>query len=232
MDESKPKLGPFKRAVAEATKRAGDRKIEEEGYVLHQYPDYDTYKEVQVAGNKAKLRMQFVKESHVAILSDYLEKQVGQVKFGICHGTRRGAEQEWFRKHLSGNPEIIGTEISDTADQFPHTIQWDFHEVNPDWSGRADFVYSNSWDHAYKPEVAFGAWIESLRPGGLMLLDYTKGQTPEAANALDPFGVTYERLNAMLVESFSDKGSLLEPINTRKINKEYKANVVVFKKAN
>lgn len=224
------KLGKFKQAIVDAKARAGDEKIAEDGFVLYQYPDYDTYKEVQVAGNKAKLGAQFVKQSHVKILSDYLKQRLGTVGFGICQGTRRGAEQAWFREELGGSAEVIGTEISDTASQFPNTVQWDFHDINPDWSGRADFVYSNSWDHAFDPAKAFGAWIDALRPGGLMLLDYTKGQSPEAANPLDPFGIALPRLVALIEENFSDHGQLLPGLDTRKTNKEYRAITVVFQK--
>ncbi len=227
-DETKP--GPYKRAVLAAQERAGDRKLEGEGYVLHQYPDYDTYRDVQVAGNKAKLKMQFVKESHIRILSEHLTSLLGEIRFGICHGTRRGAEQAWFRAHLAGTPEIIGTEISDTASDFPDTVQWDFHDPNPDWAGRADFVYSNSWDHAFDPGRAFAAWLEAMRPGGLMLLDYTKGQTPEAANALDPFGTTLEALTDLLAEKFGDRTRLCPVLDTRKTNKEYRAQVVILEK--
>lgn len=224
------KLGKFKQAVLDAQTRAGEKKIAEDGFVLYQYPDYDTYREVQTAGNKAKLRAQFVKQSHVKILSDYLAQQLGAVSFGICQGTRRGAEQAWFRDELGEGAEVIGTEISDTASQFPHTVQWDFHDTNPEWSGRADFVYSNSWDHAFDPTKAFGAWIDALRPGGLMLLDYTKGQSPEAANPLDPFGVALPRLVSLLEENFGGLGQLLPGIDTRKTNKEYRAITVVFQK--
>jgi hypothetical protein len=63
-----------------------------------------------------------------------------------------------------------------------------------------------------------------------MLIDYTKGQTPEAANALDPFNVTYEGLIARL-ERLSDRGRLLPPVDTRKTNREYRARVVIFEKA-
>ncbi len=231
MSDDKKKIGPYKRAVLEATERAGAKRKEGDGVVLFEYPDYDSYKDVQVAGNKAKLRMQFVKESHIKILADYVTKALGDVGFGLCHGTRRGAEQSWFRAHLPGEPEVIGTEISDTASDFPHTVQWDFHDTNPDWESRADFVYSNSWDHAFDPEKAFGAWIEALRPGGLMLLDYTKGQSPDAANALDPFGITLRRLRGMLTDRFSSQGVVIDTIDTRQVNKEYRARVVVFQKS-
>ena len=219
-------LGPHKRAVRAAEARAGAVREEGPGYVLHRYPDYATYRDVQVAGNKAKLGKQYVKKSHIALLAEHLRGALGEIRFGLCHGTRRGAEQAWFRAHLPG-ADVIGTEISDTAADFPHTVRWDFHEPNPDWAGRADFVYSNSWDHAYDPDKAFSAWIDALRPGGLMLLDHTKGQLPGAASALDPFGVTYEGLIARLA-AHSARGRLREAIDTRKINREYRARVVIF----
>lgn len=227
---TKEKLGPYKRAMLEAQEKAGDAKVENDGFVLHQYPDRETYREVQIAGNKAKLRMQFVKESHIRILSEYINEQMRQTAFGICHGTRRGAEQAWFRQYLLGNPNIIGTEISDTAHQFPNTVQWDFHEVNPDWSERADFVYSNSWDHACEPEAAFGAWFGSLRQGGRLFLDYTKGQSRDAANALDPFGIDYDALIFLLGKLFGNRATILQTIDTRRTNKEYRARIIVLEK--
>ncbi|MFT6932561.1 MAG: hypothetical protein ACJAXT_001258 [Paracoccaceae bacterium] len=229
-NDEKKELGPYKRAVLEATERAGAIKREDDGMVLFEFPNYESYRDVQVTGNKSKLRMQFVKESHIKILADYVNDTVGEISFGLCHGTRRGAEQSWFRTHLTGRPNVIGTEISDTATEFPHTVQWDFHDKNPDWDGNCDFVYSNSWDHAFDPVKAFGAWIDALKPGGLMLLDYTKGQSPDDANALDPFGITYEKLLTMLKTNFDTAGYLLEKIDTRKTNKEYRALVVVFQK--
>ncbi len=228
MADKNTQPGLFKRAVADAERLAGGEMITGDGYALYRYPDYETYKAVQTAGNKAKIKRQFVRESHIATLADAVSKQLGPVRFGLCHGTRRGAEQAWFTSHLPGNPEVIGTEISDTATSFPNTVQWDFHDDNPDWRDRADFVYSNSWDHAFDPPRAFRAWINSLRPGGLLLLDHTKDQTPETSNALDAFGITFEGLEQMLRDQFSDLGELLPVIDTRRTNPEYRARVVVF----
>ena len=221
--------GLFKRAAREADEMAAGVKEQGEGYALYRYPSYEAYKAVQTAGNKAKLKRQFVKESHIAALSDYLSAR-GEVRFGLCHGTRRGAEQAWFRAHLPGTPEVIGTEISDTATDFPHTVQWDFHDANPDWTGRADFVYSNSWDHAFDPEKAFSAWIDTLAPGGVMMLDHTRDQTPETSNALDPFGASLDHLTGLLARLLEGRGRLLEPLDFRKTNKEYRAVVVIAEK--
>jgi hypothetical protein len=224
------KEGVFKRAAREAAELANGQARVEEGLTLYEYPDYQTYRAVQTAGNKAKLKRQFVKESHVLILAKAIDAAIGPVRFGLCHGTRRGLEQAWFSAHLAGNPHVLGTEISDTATQFPNTVQWDFHDSNPEWLGRADFVYSNSWDHAFDPARAFSTWVECLRPGGWMLLDHSRGQTPESANALDPFGVNYERLVAMLENQFEGVARLMPVIDTRKTNPEYKVRTVVLQK--
>lgn len=230
MDSESIGEGLFKRAARAAAELAKGTQHSEDGLSLYQYPDYDTYREVQTAGNKAKLNKQFVKESHIAILAAAIDAAIGPVQFGLCHGTRRGREQAWFTARLNGNPHVLGTEISDTATQFANTVQWDFHDSNPDWAGKADFVYSNSWDHAFEPRRAFSSWMESLRPGGWLLLDHTRGHGPDSANALDPFGVTFDRLTAMLQEQFAGTARLLPVIDTRETNTEYRARVVVLEK--
>ena len=91
---------------------------------------------------------------------------------------------------------------------------------------------SNVIEHLDAPTVQ--ALIQrahtALRPGGLLLIDYTKGQSPEAANPLDPFGITLPRLVTLLEENFGEVGRLLPGLDTRKTNKEYRAITVVFQK--
>ena len=107
--------------------------ITQSGFELYQYTkpdgtfDYERYREVQTAGNKAKLGQVWAREENIAFLSEYIVKHLGPVKFGLCHGTRQGKEQEWFKKYLTCG--ILGTEISDNARSFPDTTLWDFHEV-------------------------------------------------------------------------------------------------------
>jgi hypothetical protein len=216
-------------AKRQAKKLANAKVTRKDGYILHEYPDYDTYKMVQVTGNKAKLGMQHVKESHIAVLAEHLNKSGVKVTFGLCHGTRQGREQAWFRKHLKGRVNVIGTEISDTADQFPHTVQWDFHDPNPEWEGKANLVYSNSWDHAYDPVKAFGNWIDMLKSDGVIMLDYTAGHAPRAASPLDPFGITLEALVEMLGREFGDKGEVVDVLNCTD-NPDYRAQTVVFRR--
>jgi len=108
------------------------------------------------------------KGKNIEFLSRYIRNLIVSPIFGICHGTRRGKEQEWYAKYLDCN--VIGTEISDTAEQFPNTIQWDFHMVKPEWRNSVDFIYSNSFDHSYNPEEGLTSWMSCLKREGYALL--------------------------------------------------------------
>lgn len=151
--------------------------------------DYERYKIVQEEGNKNKIDLVWAVEENIQFLSQYLKENLDTIKFGLCHGTRRGKEQEWFKKYLGGqNIEVIGTEISETATDFPDTIQWDFHEVKPEWLDSVDFIYSNSFDHSYDPIKCLNAWMSCVRKGGLCLIEHTNHHDSDSSRELDPFG--------------------------------------------
>lgn len=160
--------------------------------------DLDLYRALQTAANRMKIDSQWVPEAHIALLSRYMLDQGALPVRGICHGTRRGNEQMWFRQHLGPQAQVFGTEISDTATAFPFTIQWDFHDVDPAWLGAMDLVYSNSWDHAHDPERAFAGWAACLAPGGFLLLDHGWNHQPGRVSPMDPFGISEAGLCAML----------------------------------
>ena len=137
--------------------------------------------------NKQKIDNVWVLEENIAFLADYIRNSNTDVpQFGICHGTRRGKEQEWFSKYLGC--KVIGTEISDTAENFPNTLQWDFHETKAEWIDAVDFVYSNSFDHSYDPEECLNAWMSCVKSGGICIIEHTSKHSPLSANQLDPFG--------------------------------------------
>lgn len=191
--------------------------------------DLDLYRQLQTEANKMKIENQWVPEAHIRLLAEYLLARGAQVGTGICHGTRRGNEQAWFRRHLGGGARVIGTEISDSAAQFPDTIQWDFHEVDPAWIGATDLIYSNSWDHSYDPELAFGQWISCLSEGGHLLLDHSAGHEPGRANAMDPFGITEDGLVKMLDRIGAGIGGVAEVIDGAR-HKALPIRTVVFQR--
>ena len=158
--------------------------------------DYENYKKTQTEGNVAKIDEVFEIEENVKMLSDFLKKNLANIEFGICHGTRRGKEQEWFRKYLGVN--VIGTEISETATKFPNTIQWDFHEIKDEWIKKVDFIYSNSLDHSYDPGFCLQQWFRCLKKGGYCIINGSSANNPKFVNKLDLFGFTKEGITNMI----------------------------------
>ena len=167
-----------------------------EKFVLFEYWDnegkfdYEKYRNIQIEGNHQKINKVWVIRENIDFLSDYLRKNLQDVSRGICHGTRRGYEQLWFRENLEC--DVIGTEISDTASQFPYTIQWDFHDIKSEWIEAFDFIYSNSLDHSYNPQMCIQNWMKCLNKNGICIIEHTSLHSPEGATLLDPFGATIE----------------------------------------
>jgi hypothetical protein len=174
--------------------------------------DYAEYRRVQEKANRRKIDRVFASRVGIALVSGYLRARLGgKINFGLCHGTRRGLEQAWFKDCLGC--EVIGTEISNTATQFPDTIQWDFHEVKPEWVGAVDFIYSNSWDHSFDPERCFTAWTSCLRVGGLMILEHSNQHDPTSVNKVDPFGIERDALSVLLNQIGGDAFSVRDVVS-------------------
>lgn len=154
---------------------------------LHTYKGYTDYRETQTKANHAKLKCSWVRPETIDLVCAAVLKACPVPKFGLCHGTRRGVEQELFIERL--NCQVIGTEISDTAEKFPHTIQWDFHIVKDEWLVACDFVYSNSLDHSYNPIGALQKWISCLNYTGILAIEWTDkiGKRVKRSTAVDPF---------------------------------------------
>ena len=181
----------------------------------HEYVSYKEYVDEQTLWNKRKLGMVWVSEISMKVVAEHIKKHLPDAKFGICHGTRRGAEQKWLREMLG--IEVIGTEISDTASQFPHTIQWDFHDVKTEWAAAVDFIYSNSLDHSCNPQLAMGQWMSCLRPGGLCFIDWDGIDHADShVNSLDCFGAS---TGEMMV--FLSKFATVEEITVEDGRKEH-----------
>ena len=158
---------------------------------LIKYKSYSEYKKAQIAANQRKLKNVYVNETVIQFICGFLSEHKGDIKFGLCHGTRRGVEQQLFKKYL--NCKVLGTEISTTAKQFPDTIEWDFHDVKPEWVNACDFIYTNSLDHAMDPHKAVKSWLSCLSSGGYLIIEWaeTVRKRPKQAKKSDPFMAEY-----------------------------------------
>ena len=158
------------------------------------YPSYELYRQAQVEVNRTKLGEVWAVRAELKLVADYVRSHVPWAAFGICHGARNGFEVGVLRELLG--IEVIGTDISPSARDFPHLVEWDFHEPNPEWAGRVDFVYSNSWDHSYDFDRCFTVWIESLRAGGKCFLQWTRLHSEEGVHGADCLGLSLAELEA------------------------------------
>lgn len=163
-------------------------------YIKHK--SYDEYVEQQTITNKAKINNVWVVPSNMRNIKEYCDKHNIEVNNILCHGTRNGAELQYFQSNFP-NAGILGTDISDTASQFKNTIQWDFHNVNENWVNQFDVVYTNSWDHAYDFEKALNAWVGQLTENGRLFLDWND-DTSKPFSKADCFGCSKEELIKMV----------------------------------
>lgn len=187
--------------------------------------DYDYYRRVQVAGNALKIEHIFADQETISFIADYLTGALGPVKRGLCHGTRNGAEQRWFKEALGA--DVIGTDIAPTATDYPDSVMWDFHEQNSEWVGQFDFVYTNAHDHAYDPEKAFNAWFDQLRPGGALIIEHSSKHLVNPRE-LDPFGVVAEVMPFLVLKWSKGRFAvmdILEPVQKKTNNS---AHPIIF----
>ncbi|HEX4240753.1 MAG TPA: hypothetical protein VHZ53_05030 [Steroidobacteraceae bacterium] len=186
--------------------------VEQRGYRLASWAGADgrvdvaAYTREQERGNRAKISQVWTNEANLRSLARWLKERGIGPKFVLCHGTRNGFEQRIFNEEFGC--EIIGTEISSTAAQFPMTVQADFHERRAEWAGRADVVYSNSLDHAYDPSKALNAWADCVRDGGVIVLEKASDSDPRGVSDLDPFGIALPNLLLFIMDSLGESASL------------------------
>ena len=140
---------------------------------LYKHKNYDEYYKAQILKNKHKLKTIYVKGDEIVLLTRHIKKNILDPKFGICHGVRNGWEVQQLRKRLG--VKVIGTEISPTATKFPHTIEWDFHKIKDEWVDNIDFIYSNSFDHSYKPEMCLDQWMRCIKKSGICYIHWHGG---------------------------------------------------------
>ena len=161
---------------------------------IYKYESYDAYIAEQKKINKSKKGWVYVKEVTIKNISSECPFAT-QI---LCHGTRAGAEQKYFKKYLP-NAEIIGTEIGDNALEYGMTIQHDFNKQLPEFINRFDIVYSNSFDHTITPEETLDIWKNQLNDNGKLFLEFNeRDSVPNYAP--DPVCATNREIEKLLIQ--------------------------------
>jgi len=159
---------------------------------LYKYGSYDDYVKAQTEANKRKIKRVWAKDE----VLDRIVPLVSDPKFILCHGTRNGGEMKMLLERYP-NASIVGTEISETANQFEHTIQHDFHEVRDEWIGKCDIIYTNSFDHAYNPTKALTTWREQLAKDGILFIELPLGADNKSSRS-DPLEIHDAEFRALI----------------------------------
>lgn len=161
---------------------------------LYKHKDYKEYVKNQTTTNVGKLNNVWANNKDIGLLSKHITKNISDIKFGICHGVRNAWEVQQLRRSLK--IDVIGTEISYTALQFENTIQWDFHDVKDEWVGSVDFIYSNSLDHSYDPEMCLGKWMSCIKKEGICYIHWSRS-SEGLLNSADCFSATSDEYRKM-----------------------------------
>lgn len=165
---------------------------------FHPYSSPTEYIEAQKrrAADRLAHNVVWVSEQAIAAMVDFIRAHRPDARFCLCHGASSGTEQRLVKKRL--NISVLGTELLADCAQFPDTIQWDFHEIKPEWLGAVDFIYSNALDHSPTPDVALRQWLRCLAPGGFCFIDWSEGHSDAHVTAVDCFGASVAEMREWL----------------------------------
>lgn len=167
---------------------------------LNTFKNYQDYAHAQETMNKVKLDYVWVDEHELESICTLFQKQKKTIKNGICHGVRNGWEVIFFREKLKA--DVFGTEISETAKNYPHMIQWDFHKIKPEWIHNFDFIYSNSLDHSYNPQLCLEQWMRCLDRKGLCFIHWAPDHGADVMDKADCFGANEKEYQELLTKKY------------------------------
>ena len=158
---------------------------------VYKFKNYDEYVASQKDANEEKQHMSFVQLRTIKKIFNVYGPNAKNI---LCHGTRRGAEQKYF-KHVYPNAEIIGTEIG--ISDWPMTVQHDFNQVKKEWINKFDIVYSNSIDHAFNIAKTITLWSNQLNKNGKLFIEKS---TDLNYRAWDPIEISDREIKELFVK--------------------------------
>ena len=185
---------------------------------IYKYKDYEEYKNTQIYWNKKKINHVWADKESLLLISNFINNNITKECInGLCHGSRNGFEQEFFNTNIK-NSKTIGTDISETANDFKNSVVWDFHEVKNDWINHFDFIYTNSLDQSYDPKKALTTWLGQINKNGYIFIEHTDQHSVRSSGKMDPFGIEANFFPYLLSEWFGHDISV-KMIKTVKKNK-------------
>lgn len=167
---------------------------------IYEYPSYEDYVAAQVKANKEKVgKIVYVQEQTILSICRHHRSNMLPLDNILCHGTRDATEQLFFTKAVPTAKLIIGSEISDNADNYPMTVQHDFNKVKDSWIGKFDVIYSNSFDHSITPYETIKVWLDQLNANGRLYIEWSETQNNRGVIESDPLNASYDEVKRMII---------------------------------
>lgn len=195
----------------------------------YKYKNYAEYVKCQIAANKKKFNNCWAIEENIKAIAKWIDKNIKFKSFrGLCHGVRQGFEVEWFEKYANVN--MYGTDIGKTNNN-TYIIEHDFNKPMNNFIAKFDFIYSNSFDHAYDPEKTFNVWANQLQSGGVIILEYDRrqehtGEISKGPNKVDPVSIRFEEL-IKLVPKWRKNAKIIEMLDMPIVTKEWRKAIII-----
>ncbi len=149
---------------------------------LYKFDSYEEYIQAQFKTNQGKTGYPGFSDLELEACVNWLKARNLPMQRGLCHGARNGLEVGMF-KRLIPESHVIGTDLQPYhATKRPEckgspddeVVVWDFSKQKTEWIGAWDFVYSNSLDHARFPPETLKVWLDQLKPGGVLFLQWVR----------------------------------------------------------
>ena len=191
---------------------------------IYQYTNYQEYEKIQTEANIRKIDNIWIDKDTVQKIHSF-KTDASNI---LCHGVRNAKELIYFNEFYP-NSNIIGTEISITANNFPNVVKWDFHDAKKEWKGLFDIVYSNSWDHSFDPVKSLQTWKDQLTKNGCICIEHGTDKDVNVSKASDPLQI----FDAEILNMISDLDmSVIHKFETTAFNKTKSATVYMIVKNN
>lgn len=188
----------------------------------HSFKSHDDYIETQIRLTRKKIDIGYANHCFTSekVTNAIHKYHKAEVKYGMCHGVRKGSELDMFDEKFSG--EWIGTEITPEICDGERILHRDFNKVDNNWIGNFDVIHSNSFDHSNNPWITIKAWLACLSETGRLYVEWTRWHDKlgkGGINRADCFAASSEEYRDIFEKAGKVEDVLLIPDRGRKKNK-------------
>ena len=179
----------------------------ESGKYYTKVPEEDQYQLDQINRHTSKRYKMRNKEYYKNIANDISEiYQTNKFRM-LCLGSRNNWERSCLRD-FTGNMEVYSNDIAPNSNA---DFIGDFNTIKT--AEKFDIIFSNSIDHTYDATASYLAWLECIKQGGLLIIDFDTEFKTGNETATDCCTFTAEGVDAFL--------DFLQSKNVISIEKKY-----------